>query len=181
MPTPAELTTERLLLRPWRASDREPFAALNADPEVMRYFPAPLTRAESDAMVDAIIENFAMRGWGLWAVEVIDCAPFVGFVGLNVPGFETVFTPCVEIGWRLAREHWGKGYASEAARAALQHGFEDVGLDEILSWTATTNLQSQAVMARIGMTHDPADDFDHPRLAEGHPLRRHVLYRMGRP
>ena len=99
-------------------------------------------------MVDAIIENFAMRGWGLWAVEVIDGAPFVGFVGLNVPGFETVFTPCVEIGWRLAREHWGKGYASEAARAALQHGFEDVGLDEILSWTATTNLPSQAVMAR---------------------------------
>ena len=180
MTVPTELRTERLVLRPWRESDRAPFAALNADPEVMRHFPAPLTRRESDAMVDAVTENFATRGWGLWAVEVVDGPAFVGFVGLNVPGFEAVFTPCVEVGWRLAKEHWNQGYASEGARAALRYGFEVVGLDQILSWTATTNAPSQAVMQRIGMTHDPGDDFDHPRLPEGHPLRRHVLYRMPR-
>ncbi len=180
MTVPSELRTERLVLRPWRDTDRAPFAALNADPEVMRYFPAPLTRGESDAMVDAITENFATRGWGLWAVEVVDGPAFVGFVGLNVPGFEAVFTPCVEVGWRLAKEHWSQGYASEGARAALRYGFEVVGLDQILSWTATTNAPSQAVMQRIGMTHDPGDDFDHPRMPEGHPLRRHVLYRMPR-
>jgi len=177
---PSELRTERLVLRPWRDADRGPFAALNADPEVMRYFPAPLTRGESDAMVDALSENFATRGWGLWAVEVVDGPAFVGFIGLNVPGFEAVFTPCVEVGWRLAKEHWNQGYASEGARAALRYGFEVVGLDQILSWTATTNAPSQAVMQRIGMTHDPGDDFDHPRMPEGHPLRRHVLYRMPR-
>jgi RimJ/RimL family protein N-acetyltransferase len=180
MTKPVELTTKRLLLRPWRDTDRAPFAALNADPEVMRYFPAPLTRAESDAMVDAITENFAARGWGLWAVEVVDDARFAGFVGLNVPGFEAAFTPCVEVGWRLAKEQWGKGYAAEAARAAVQFGFDGLDLDEILSWTATANLPSQAVMERIGMTHDPAGDFDHPRLPEGHWLRRHVLYRLPR-
>ena len=180
MTVPSELRTERLVLRPWRDADRAPFAALNADPEVMRYFPAPLTRGESDAMVDAITENFSTRGWGLWAVEVVDGPAFVGFIGLNVPGFEAVFTPCVEVGWRLAKEHWNQGYASEGARAALRYGFEVVGLDQILSWTATTNAPSQAVMQRIGMTHDPGDDFDHPRMPEGHPLRRHVLYRMPR-
>ena len=139
MTVPSELRTERLVLRPWRETDRAPFAALNADPEVMRYFPAPLTRGQSDAMVDAITENFSTRGWGLWAVEVVDGPAFVGFVGLNVPGFDAVFTPCVEVGWRLAKEHWSQGFASEGARAALRYGFEVVGLDQILSWTATTN------------------------------------------
>jgi ribosomal-protein-alanine N-acetyltransferase len=174
------LTTDRLRLRRWRDEDRAPFAALNADPDVMRYFPSTLTRAQSDAMVDAIEEDFAARGWGLWAVEVVGGAPFIGFVGLNVPGFEAAFTPCVEIGWRLAKEHWGHGYASEAAREVLRFGFEDAGLDEIVSFTSVENTPSQAVMTRIGMVRDPAEDFDHPRLAIGHWLRRHVLYRLSR-
>jgi ribosomal-protein-alanine N-acetyltransferase len=180
MPVPVELKTDRLLLRPWHEEDRVPFAALNADPEVMRYFPAPLTRAESDAMVDSIMDNFARRGWGLWAVEVTDAARFIGFVGLNPANFDAAFTPCVEVGWRLAKEHWGHGYASEAARVAVQFGFAGLELDEICSWTATVNLPSRAVMERIGMTHDPAEDFDHPRVAVGHWLRPHVLYRLPR-
>jgi RimJ/RimL family protein N-acetyltransferase len=174
------LTTDRLLLRPWRDADRAPFAALNADTEVMRYFPLPLTREESDTFADSIEASLEARGWGLWAVEVVDVAPFIGFVGLNVPGFDAVFTPCVEVGWRLAKEHWGKGYASEAARAALAFGFDRAGFDEIVSFTSVENRPSQAVMVRIGMTRDPRDDFDHPRLPEGHWLRRHVLYRLTR-
>jgi ribosomal-protein-alanine N-acetyltransferase len=180
MPVSVELKTARLLLRPWHEADRIPFAALNADPEVMRYFPAPLTRGESDAMVDSILDNFARRGWGLWAVEVTDVAPFIGFVGLNPANFDAPFTPCVEVGWRLAKEHWGHGYASEAARVAVQFGFAGLELDEIFSWTATVNLPSRAVMERIGMTHDPAEDFEHPRVAVGHWLRPHVLYRLPR-
>jgi RimJ/RimL family protein N-acetyltransferase len=180
MLAPVTLTTERLVLRPWRTEDREPFAALNADPEVMRYFPKPLTRAESDAFVDGINEHMTHRGWGLWAVEVVGHAPFIGFVGLNVPGFQAVFTPCVEVGWRLAKEHWGRGYASEAATAVLRFGFETLELDEIVSFTSTINRPSQAVMEKIGMTHDPADDFDHPRIEPGHDLERHVLYRYPR-
>lgn len=175
---PVTLRTERLLLRPWRESDREPYAALNADPEVMRHFPSTLTRAESDASVDRIVDGFARRGWGLWAVEVDGGAPFVGFVGLDEPAWEAHFTPCVEVGWRLARAHWGKGYATEAARAAVAFGFDVLGLDEIVSFTVPANSASRAVMERLGMTHDEPGDFDHPRLPEGHPLRRHVLYRL---
>lgn len=177
---PAELRTERLVLRRWRDSDRAPFAALNADPVAMEHFPSTLDRAQSDALVDRIEVDLDERGWGLWAVEAPDRAPFVGFVGLNVPGFEAHFTPCVEVGWRLAREHWGNGYATEAARAAVTFGFDELGLDEIVSFTSTTNTRSQAVMVRLGMTRDPADDFDHPRLEPGHRLRRHVLYRLRR-
>jgi RimJ/RimL family protein N-acetyltransferase len=180
MPVPVELKTERLLLRSWRDADRAPFAALNADPEVMKYFPAPLTRAQSDAMVDAIMYNFEQRGWGLWAVEVTGEVPFIGFVGLNVPNFDAGFTPCIEVGWRLAQPYWGHGYASEAARVAVQFGFAGPELDEILSWTATVNLPSRAVMERLGMTRDPAEDFDHPRVESGHWLRPHVLYRLPR-
>jgi RimJ/RimL family protein N-acetyltransferase len=173
--------TERLLLRRWRAQDREPFAAMNADPVVMEHFPAPLSREESDAFVDRIEQQHEQRGWGLWALEVRETGRFIGFTGLAVPRFEAAFTPAVEVGWRLAREAWGLGYASEAARAAVAVGFGPVGLDEIVSFTAVANGRSRAVMRRIGMTHDVADDFDHPGLPEGHPLRRHVLYRLRRP
>ena len=178
--TDLELRTERLLLRAWRDADREPFAALNADPVVMEHFPAPLSRAESDGMVDRIEATFREHGLRLWAVEVVDGEPFIGFVGLSAPGFQARFTPCVEVGWRLARAAWGQGYATEAARAAIADGFSRLDLDEIVSFTSRTNVRSQAVMRRLGMTHDAADDFDHPRLAVGSPLRAHVLYRLRR-
>jgi RimJ/RimL family protein N-acetyltransferase len=174
------IDTERLHLRRWRYFDRPPFAALNADPEVMEHFPATLTEAESDALVDRIRAQFDERGFGLWALEVRGQGEFIGFTGLAVQTFEAHFNPSVEVGWRLARSAWGKGYAIEAARAAVADGFERVGLDEIVSMTATTNLRSQAVMQRLGMTRDPADDFDHPKVPEGSPLRRHVLYRLVR-
>ncbi len=174
-----ELRTERLLLRPWQPADRAPFAALNADPEVMRHFPSTLDRAASDALADRAAAAVDERGWGLWAVEVPGTAPFIGFIGLAEPSFSAHFTPAVEVGWRLARAHWGKGYAPEGARAALAYGFQVVGLDEIVSMTTTTNIGSQRVMQKLGMTHDPADDFDHPRVPAG-PLRRHVLYRLSR-
>jgi RimJ/RimL family protein N-acetyltransferase len=174
------LRTERLVLREWRPEDREPFAALNADPRVMEHMPALLPRAQSDALARSSEQHFAKHGFGPWAVEVPGVASFIGFVGLVVPAFEAHFTPCVEIGWRLSAEHWGKGYATEAARASAQHAFADVGLDQLVSFTTPDNLRSRAVMARIGMTHDEADDFDHPRLPPGHRLRRHVLYRLPR-
>ncbi|MEZ0070797.1 GNAT family N-acetyltransferase [Planotetraspora sp. GP83] len=170
------IRTERLVLRRWRGSDREPFAALNADPAVMEHFPATLSRAESDAFVDQAEARFDERGFGLWAVET--AGTFIGFTGLSVPRFTAHFTPAVEIGWRLARAAWGYGYASEAARAVLDDGFGRLRLAEIVSFTATDNLRSQAVMRRIGMTRDAAGDFDHPVLPEGSPLRRHVLYRI---
>jgi ribosomal-protein-alanine N-acetyltransferase len=172
------LRTERLLLREWRAEDREPFAALNADPRVMQYLPAMLPRAQSDALARRSEQHFATHGFGPWAVEVPGVAPFIGFVGLVVPAFEAHFTPCVEIGWRLAAEHWGQGYATEAALASADYAFSALGLHELVSFTTPGNERSQAVMRRIGMTHDEADDFDHPRLPQGHRLRRHVLYRL---
>jgi ribosomal-protein-alanine N-acetyltransferase len=168
--------TERLVLRRWRDEDRAPFAALNADPVVMEHFPAPLTREESDATVDRIEDEFASNGFGLWAVEVRATGEFVGFTGLAVPRFEAFFTPAVEVGWRLARPAWGRGYASEAAREALRAGFEDYALPEIVSFTSVGNTRSRAVMGRIGMTFDC--EFDHPVLPEGDRLRRHVLYRI---
>ncbi len=177
MSTPV-LQTPRLLLRAWRPSDREPFAALNADARVMEFLPGPLPRRQSDALARRSEQHFARHGFGPWAVEVPGVAPFIGFVGLVVPAFEAHFTPCVEIGWRLAAEHWGQGYATEAALASARHAFEVVGIRELVAFTTPANVRSQAVMQRIGMTHDPADDFDHPRLAPGHRLRRHVLYRM---
>ncbi|HZC30098.1 MAG TPA: GNAT family N-acetyltransferase [Gaiellaceae bacterium] len=165
-----------MLLRQWRDDDREPFAALNADPDVMRYFPSPLDRERSDAMVDWASGLIAERGWGLWAVEAPDVAPFIGFVGLNVPRF---MPDVVEIGWRLAKEHWGHGYATEAACEALRIGFEEVGLEEIVSFTSVPNVPSRRVMERIGMTHDPSRDFDHPNVPDG-PLKRHVFYAIRR-
>lgn len=177
---PSELRTERLLLRRWRAADRAPFAALNADPRVVEFLPGPLSRAESDALAARIDALVAQHGFAPWAVEVPGEVPFAGFVGLAVPAFEAAFTPCVEIAWRLAASCWGRGYATEAARAALAFGFEHLGLAEIVAFTVPANLRSRRVMERLGMTHDPADDFDHPALPAGHALRRHVLYRAVR-
>ena len=174
------MPTNRLLLRRWRPADREPFAELNADPEVMRYFERPLDRAASDAMIDRIEARFDELGYGLWAVEVQATGQFIGFTGLSRQTFEAPFTPAVEVGWRLARAAWGHGYATEAATAALDFGFRRGGLAEIVSTTTRTNERSQAVMRRLGMTRDPADDFEHPDLSEGHPLRWHVLYRITR-
>jgi RimJ/RimL family protein N-acetyltransferase len=158
-----------------------PFARLNADPRVMEHSPAVLSREESDAVADRIEAHFDKHGFGRWSVEIPDVAPFAGFVGLSIPQFEAHFTPCVEVGWRLAAEFWGRGYATEAARAVLAFGFETLKLDEIVSFTVPANVRSRRVMERIGMTHNPADDFDHPSLPEGHPLPRHVLYRIARP
>lgn len=174
------LETSRLLLRRWRAVDRTPFAALNADAVVMEHFPARLSRAESDALVDRIEAGLDERGWGLWAAEVRDSGAFIGFVGLNPATFDAPFTPAVEVGWRLARQHWGHGYATEGALAAIDFGFERLELDEIVSFTTHGNLRSRRVMERLGMHHDPADDFDNPTVPEGSPMRAHVLYRLGR-
>jgi RimJ/RimL family protein N-acetyltransferase len=171
-------TTERLILRRWRASDREPFAQLNADPHVMEFLPSMLTRAESDALIDRIEADFDLRGFGVCAVELRGEASFLGFVGLNVPRFEAAFTPCVEIAWRLAADRWGHGFATEGARAMVRYAFETVKLDALVSFTVPANLRSRRVMEKLGMTHDPTEDFDHPNLAPGHPLRRHVLYRL---
>ena len=151
---------------------------MNADPEVMEHFPARLTRAESEAAADRIEAGFDERGFGLWALELADTGDFIGFTGLSVPRFTAHFTPAVEIGWRLARPFWGHGYASEAASRVLAFAFRDLGLPEVVSFTSTTNVRSQAVLKRIGMTHDAAGDFGHPSLDDGHPLRRHVLWRI---
>ena len=174
------LETERLLLREWQDGDREPFAILNADPRVAEHFFTTLDRGESDALVGRILDHWAGDGHGLWAVERKAEGDFIGFIGLTPPNFVAAFTPCVEIGWRLAPEAWGRGYATEGARAALAFGFEQLGLDEIVSFTVPDNLKSRAVMERIGMTRDPADDFLNPNLPEGHRLRQHVLYRLSR-
>ncbi len=173
-----ELVTERLLLREWRDGDAEPFARLNADPRVMEFFPATLTRAESDAMIGRARAHFARHGWGMWAAELRGTGEFIGYIWLNVPSFEAHFTPCVEIGWRLAAEHWNRGLATEGAREALRCGFGELGLREIVAFTAPGNMRSRRVMEKLGMRRDAAEDFDHPRMAEGHPLRRHVLYRI---
>ncbi len=173
------LTTERLLLRPWRDADRAPFAALNADPRVMEHFPSCLTAAESDALMDKIIAHFERRGFGLWAVQVRAGPAFIGFVGLSTPTFEAAFTPCVEVGWRLRVEHQGRGYATEAGAAAIKFGFDVIGLSEIVSFTSVNNAPSRRVMEKLGMRRDPLEDFEHPKLAPGDPLRAHVLYRIG--
>jgi RimJ/RimL family protein N-acetyltransferase len=179
--TPTELFTERLTLRRWRDSDRQPFAALNADPRVMEYYPAPLDRAQSDAMVTRIEETFDRLGIGLWAVEITATSTFAGYVGLWPATFPAPFPSATEVGWRLAHRHWGRGYATEAARRATADGFTRAGLEEIVSFTATTNRRSQRVMRRLGMTRDPGEDFEHPAVATGHPLRPHVLFRLARP
>ncbi len=181
MEPPQELRTERLFLRRWRPDDRPPFARLNADPRVVEFLPGPLSRAESDERVDRIEAHFERHGFGLWAVEVSGVTPFAGFIGLSVPTFEAPFMPCIEVGWRLDAEHWDRGYATEGARAALAFGFRWLRAEEIVSYTVPGNVRSRRVMEKLGMTHSPADDFDHPLLPDGHPLRRHVFYRLRRP
>jgi RimJ/RimL family protein N-acetyltransferase len=175
-----ELITERLLLRRWRSEDREPFARLNADPRVMEFFPALMSREESDGQIERFERNFREHGFGMWAVERRDTPGCIGCLGLLVVDFPTPFTPCVEIGWKLAAEHWGQGLATEAALESLRYGFTTFALDEIFSFTPVANTRSRHVMERIGLHHDPANDFDYSRLPEGHPLRRHVLYRAER-
>jgi ribosomal-protein-alanine N-acetyltransferase len=174
------LRTDRLVLRDWRSDDREPFAELNADPRVMEHFPSRLDRAESDALADRIAASLARDGFGLWAVARRDDDRFLGFTGLVEVPFATPFTPAVEVGWRFAVDAWGHGYATEAARAAVGYAFEELELDELVSMTTPSNVRSQRVMERLGMTRDPVDDFDHPRIAVGHPLRRHILFRLPR-
>jgi RimJ/RimL family protein N-acetyltransferase len=176
---PIEFDTARLRLRQWRLSDFAPFAAMNADPRVMEFFPELLRAPESHAMARRIRSLLATRGWGLWAVEEHAGAPFVGFVGLHEPALELPCSPCVEIGWRLAPAFWGRGYATEAARGALAVAFDLLDLDEVVSFTSRPNLRSQAVMQRLGMRADAAT-FEHPDVPAGSPLREHVLYRMRR-
>jgi len=173
-----ELRTARLRLRGWLERDRAPYRAMNADPEVMRHFPNPLDSAASDALLESLTPQWAEHEFGGWIIERLDDGAFLGVTGLSRPSFEAHFTPAVEVGWRYARAAWGHGYATEAARAALEFGFETIALPEIVSFTVPANERSWRVMERLGMHRDPADDFDHPRLAEGHPLRRHVLYRL---
>lgn len=178
LPPPASLVTPRLVLRRWRPDDLAPFAALNADPVVMATLPSVLTRAESDALVARTEASFEERGHGLWAVEERATGDHLGFVGLAAATFPAAFTPAVEVGWRLAAAHWGKGYATEAARAAVADGFDRLGLAEVVSFTAVGNERSRRVMERLGMSRDASEDFDHPSLPIGHHLRRHVIYRL---
>jgi RimJ/RimL family protein N-acetyltransferase len=172
--------TERLILRRWLPSDREPFARLNADPRVMEFMPTTLDREESDRLADRIESHFEERGFGLCAVELRSDQAFIGFVGLQVPSFQAAFSPCVEIGWRLSADCWGEGIATEGARRMVRYAFEELGLESLVSFTIPANLRSRRVMEKLGMTRDPSDDFDHPNLPPGHPLCRHVLYRLRR-
>lgn len=174
------LRTERLVLRGWSDSDRPAFAKLNGDLRVMEFLPGPLSPRESDELFHKIQSHIRARGFGLYAVELPRESSFIGYIGLAIPSFEAKFTPCVEIGWRLAAEHWNQGLATEGARAVVHHAFENLGIPELVSFTAPANKPSRRVMEKLGMARDPAEDFEHPRLPEGHPLRRHVLYRLRR-
>ncbi|MBO9536069.1 GNAT family N-acetyltransferase [Herbaspirillum sp.] len=179
-PDPAMLQGARVLLRPWRPEDRDPFAAINADPLAMRHFPAPLSRHDSDALADRIEAHFAQYGFGPWALEIPGVSEFAGCVGLLNVSFQAHFTPAVEIAWRVAPALWGKGYATEAAACAIRHGFRALALPEIVSFTVPANLRSIAVMQRLGMQCDIREDFLHPNLPPQHPLRLHRLYRLRR-
>ena len=172
------IQTKRLLLRLWKKKDLESFVELNKDPRVMEYYPSIKSYEESLEEYKRIIEEFKKEGFGFWAVSIIGGADFIGFIGLNRVKFVAHFTPAIEIGWRLTPDYWGKGYATEGAIACLKYGFETLRLDEIVSFATLKNSRSIAVMKRIGMLSDPKDDFDHPKLAEDHHLRRHVLYRL---
>jgi RimJ/RimL family protein N-acetyltransferase len=175
------LQTERLILRDWCAADREPFAQMNADTRVMEFMPGTLSRAGSDSLIEKIEKHIQSHGFGLFAAELRSPQAFVGYIGLAIPSFQAAFTPCVEIGWRLSAVHWGKGLATEGAKEMVRYGFQVLGLEELVSFTVPANIRSRRVMEKLGMTHDPAEDFEHPRLPEGHPLRRHVLYRLKSP
>ena len=175
-----ELRTARVLLRHWWDSDLDAWAEMNADPQVMGHFPSTLNREEAQATAERIPAHLDETGWGLWALEVPGRIDFAGFVGLAEPTFEAHFTPAIEVGWRLSRDAWGHGYASAGARLAVAYAYEELGWDEVVSFTAEGNVRSRAVMERIGMSRDPRDDFDHPRLEPGSRLRCHVLYRLSR-
>ena len=177
---PAQLTTPRLTLRPWRDSDRLPFQAINADPRVMEFYPSTLTPQESDALIDRINLHFELHGHGPYAAELTETGAFIGYIGLYTPTFEAPFMPAVEIAWRLAADHWGRGLATEGACAVLNHAFQTLQLPSLVSFTVPHNQRSRRVMEKLGMTHNSSEDFDHPNLPEGHPLRRHVLYRINR-
>jgi RimJ/RimL family protein N-acetyltransferase len=174
------IETERLILRDWTDADAEPFAELNSDPRVMEFFLKALSREESDTLMRQLRDNLAHDGFGLYASEARETGALVGFVGLARPTFDAPFMPAIEIGWRLARRSWGQGLASEAAAAVVDHAFGRLGLDSLVSFTAEWNRPSRRVMEKIGMTHDPAYDFDHPGIPAGHKLRRQVLYRLRR-
>jgi RimJ/RimL family protein N-acetyltransferase len=174
------LETERLILRQWRDSDRQPFRELNADSRVMEFMPGLLASEASDEMMDRIQQSFLLYGFGLFAAELRVDQSFLGFIGLSVPGFDAPFMPAVEVGWRIAARHWGSGFATEGAREVLRFAYESAGLDSVVSFTVPGNIRSRRVMEKLGMTYDQADDFDHPRLPAGHALRRHVLYRLHR-
>ncbi len=174
----SELATPRLQLRHWRAADAAPFAALNADPEVMQFMPGVLSCEQSDAFALQAQAQLVECGFGLWAVEVRAQRPFIGYVGLRPVSFAAPFTPAVEIAWRLGRAHWGHGYATEAAREVLRFGFEDLELHEVVAFTVPANLRSRALMQRLGFRYDAHGDFEHPRLPAGHALRLHLLYRL---
>lgn len=174
------LKTERLRLRPWREDDLEAIAAMNADPEVMRYFPACLERAETVSMMARNTAHMECHGFAWWALEIPDVASFAGGVSLIMPAFHAHFTPCFEIGWRLPRVFWGRGYATEAARALLDFAFHQLDLDEVVAMTTFGNERSRSVMQRLGMSRSVADDFGHPAVPFHHPLRHHVLYRLAR-
>ncbi len=178
MSTHPIIETPRLILRPWRASDRDPFVRLNADPRVMEFFPATLTPAETDAAIARVQAHFQRHNFGFMAAELRPTGEFIGFIGLAIPSFEAHFTPCVEIGWRLSAHHWGHGYATEGAQALMHHAFTALELKEVVAFTVPANQRSRRVMEKLHMTHNPADDFDHPKIPEGHPMRRHVLYRL---
>ncbi|MBI5346803.1 MAG: GNAT family N-acetyltransferase [Chlamydiae bacterium] len=172
------LKTKRLILRPWKKTDLDLFFKLNSDPKVMEFFPSILSKDESDKLAEKIQEEFTSKSYGLWAVQIPSIAEFIGFIGLNHPDFKASFTPCVEIGWRLAYPFWNKGYATEGAIAALKFGFEKLNLSEIVAFTYEKNMRSRHVMEKLKMTHDPKEDFNHPKLPSDHPLRLHVLYRL---
>lgn len=180
MSLPSKLHTDRLILRQWREEDLEPFAKMNADPIVMKYLPSVLSRKDSDQLAKRIQIHFDQYGFGFWAVEIPKLTKFAGFIGLSIPTFEAHFTPCVEIGWRLAKEYWGKGYATEGAKVCLEFGFKQLHLKEIVSFTSIKNFPSRRVMEKLRMTHHPQDDFHHPLLPKDHPLSYHVLYRINK-
>lgn len=181
MDSTAEFRTERLLLRPWRVSDLEALAEITADPRVMLDLPAPLSRAESDALVERSCAHFRQHGYGLWAVEAPGVAPFIGLAGLWHVGAGVPVAPCVEIGWRLSPTHWGRGYATEAARGLLAFAFGKTGLQEVVGFTVCFNLRSRRVMEKVGMERDPSRDFTHPLLPAQHPFKQQLLYQIGRP
>ncbi len=173
-----QLETPRLILRPWKDSDLEPMAALNADSQVMEFFPNVMTREETAAMIERIKARYASDGFCFWAADEKETGNFIGFIGLGRPSIEAHFIPCVEIGWRLAHAYWGKGYAPEGAQAVLKDGFERINLDEIVAMTSAINAKSIRVMEKISMHRDAKDDFMHPIFEDGHHLKPHVLYRI---